>query len=86
MLNQIISTMIVGGMTLIGAVVTMAPENVRVPAPLSQSTKSDMAASLPFLTDDTGMRMRAVIAKRRSRKRQSRFMMDQWGGPPSPPS
>ena len=63
MLNQIISTMIVGGMTLIGAVVTMAPENVRAPTPLTQSTKSDMVTPLPFLTDDSGMRMRAVYRK-----------------------
>ena len=63
MLNQMIGAMIAGGVFLIGAVVTIDPDNARATDPIVPATKADVAAPLPFLTDDTGMRMRAIYRK-----------------------
>jgi hypothetical protein len=63
MLNQMIGAMIAGGVFLIGAVVTIDPDSARATDPIVPATKADVAAPLPFLTDDTGMRMRAIYRK-----------------------
>jgi hypothetical protein len=63
MLNQMIGTMIAGGVFLIGAVVTIDPDSVRATNSLASSSRSDVVVPLPFLTDDTGMRMRAIYRK-----------------------
>jgi hypothetical protein len=64
MLNHMIGAMIAGGVFLIGAVVTIAPDSVQVTNSFVPAKKPDVVvAPLPFLTDDTDMRMRPIYRK-----------------------
>jgi len=63
MLNHVIGAIIAGGVILIGAVVAIAPDTVQVTNSFAPAKKPDVVVSLPFLTDDTGMRMRAIYRK-----------------------
>ena len=63
MSNRMISAMIAGGIFLIGAVVTIDPDIMRATNSYAPAKRSDVVVPLPFLTDDTGMRMRPIYHK-----------------------
>ena len=64
MLNHMIGAMIAGGVFLIGAVVTIPLDGVQAPNSFASANKPEVVVTpLPFLTDDTGMRMRAIYRK-----------------------
>jgi hypothetical protein len=63
MLNHMFGAMIAGGIVLIAAVVTINTDGERATNSFASANRSNVVVPLPFLSDDTGMRMRAIYRK-----------------------